>query len=58
MTEYELGVVRQAFERALVVGAVGLSVTMREVIVMNALNRLRHQLNLPRPPLTSAERTS
>lgn len=46
MTEYELSVVRTAFEHALKVGAPGLSLTMQGAVVLNATIRLRHQLNV------------
>jgi hypothetical protein len=51
MTEYELNCARQAFERALEVGAPGLSEVIRRAILNNATTKLRHQLNVPAKPL-------
>lgn len=56
MTEYELHCARQAFERAIEVGAPGLSEITRKAIAANASIKLRHQFNVPAPPLPSAER--
>ena len=49
MTEYELDCARQAFERAMEVGAPGLSEVTRKAIAINATIKLRHQFNVPRP---------
>jgi len=47
MTEYELKAARDAFLRALEVGAPGLAEITRKAIANNATIKLRHQFNVP-----------
>lgn len=54
MTEFELAIARKAFTHALATGAPGLSDGMRQVVVNNAILRLRHQLNIPAPRIAPA----
>lgn len=58
MTEYELTMARSAFHHALNVGAPGVSEGMRNVIVNNAVLRMRHQLNIPAPRLDTSPQTA
>ena len=54
MTEYELDIARRAFVHVLNMGAPGLSTDMKEALVGASMRRIRHQLDMPVPTLTSA----
>jgi len=49
MTEHELETVIRIFERALLLGAPGLSIPTKNRIVRKASIRLRRQLKMPEP---------
>lgn len=46
MTEYELGIVRAAFEKALIGGGPGIAEMLRLTIINNAVRSIRHQLRI------------
>lgn len=53
MTEYEIGILQGAFNKALFSGAPGISETVRQAIIAAATLRIRHQLNVPAPTITN-----
>lgn len=53
MTEYELEIVQRAFDKSMTIGAPGISQTVRRAVIITATTRIRHQLNLPAPPLST-----
>lgn len=55
MTEYELAVVRTAIEREVALGAPRVAGVIRNAISCSIILRLRHELNLPAPPLKLPE---
>lgn len=55
MTEFELGIIQGAFDKSMTIGAPGISQTIRRAVIITATTRIRHQLNLPPPPLTLDE---
>lgn len=54
MTEHELDAVKKAVEQSLRVGAPGVSDVTRYAIANVVIRRLRHQFNVPAPPLPVA----
>ena len=58
MSERELEIIRGAFMHALEVGAPGLSSNMRGIIVANAMRRIRHEFNMPKPTLSPQHRAN
>jgi hypothetical protein len=55
MTQYELDAVGKAMEKAMTIGAPGLSALARQAVIAHAVLQLRHQFNVPRPALAATK---